>query len=247
MEHAGAPLLSIYLSIYLSCQSVSLLFFTSTTHSVKLGWNVFSCIRQRYMGMYIIYLVLFTPVTQKCLFCRAASLDLFSPQHYVCISTWEILFFFFFFHSTLLDVQVLTAIAESLISCHGCTIFFFFFTASTGLRDVKWFPVLPLEWPVGLVVCVSICVCIMVCICVYEVSMAARAGVILLPRYCSLTISLMTQRLRETRRNLNPLVRMYGSVCHRTSGRICALMVQVINSRNTMWAIERKHKEREYL
>ncbi len=119
----------------------------------------------------------------------------------------------------------------------------FFCPASTGLRDVKWFPVLPLEWPVGLVVCVSMCVCIMVCICVYEVSVAARAGVILLPRYCSLTISLMTQRLRETLRNLNPLVRMYGSVCHRTSSRICALMVQVINSRNTMLAKERKHNK----
>lgn len=39
----------------------------------------------------------------------------------------------FFPHSTLLAVQVLTATTESLISCHGYTIFS---PASTGLRDV---------------------------------------------------------------------------------------------------------------
>ncbi len=51
----------------------------------------------------------------------SASLDLFSPQHCVCISTRERLFFSP--HSTLLVFQVLTAIAESLISCHGYTFF----------------------------------------------------------------------------------------------------------------------------
>lgn len=90
----------------------------------------------------------------------------------ISVSLWPVLspelhvYFYmretFFPYSTLLAVQVLTATAESLISCHGYTIFFP--PASTGLRDVKWFPVLPLEWPVGVVVCVSMCVCIMVCV-----------------------------------------------------------------------------------
>lgn len=102
-------------------------------------------------------------------------------------------------HSTLLAVQVLTATAESLISCHGYTIFS---PASTGLRDVKWFPVLPLEWPVGVVVCVNMRVCIL--ICVYGSQ-----------RRCHLVTSLLQldhfpddPETVGTQKYLNPLIRL---------------------------------------
>ncbi len=81
--------LSVYLSVDLSVSLSVFCFFSSTTHSVKLGWNIFSCMRQRYIGIHIIYLVLFTPVTQKCLFCQQA-LNCF---HLVCISTRDTFFF----------------------------------------------------------------------------------------------------------------------------------------------------------
>lgn len=71
------------------------------------------------------------------------------------ISTWET--FFLIYSPSCPGTYSHSWISDQLPWLH-----YFFPPASTGLRDVKWFPVLPLEWPVGVVVCVSMCVCIMV-------------------------------------------------------------------------------------